>query len=119
MQLVFVYSVGSTTFDNVKGAVQKAIGGGSLCALCNITYGVVNEKEDWSAFVETLDTSPVYYHTDDMPADLKVWIEAEKVELPVVLEKTADAYRVIVPKSKLEACNSEPACLIKELKPFV
>lgn len=119
MQLVFVYSVGSTTFDNVKGAAQKLLGGGSLCALCNITYGVVNEKEDWSAFVATLDTPPVYYHTDDMPDDLQRWIAAEKVELPVVLEKTADAYRVIVPESKLEACNGEPECLIKELKPLV
>lgn len=43
MQLIFVYGVGSSAFENLKGAVQKAIGGGSLCALCNITYGVVNE----------------------------------------------------------------------------
>lgn len=72
-------------------------------------------KEDWSAFVETLDAPPVYHHTDDMPTELQEWIASEGIELPVVLEKTEDGYHVRVDKTALENCDGEPACLINHL----
>jgi hypothetical protein len=118
-KLIFVYSSGSSLFDDVSGAVRKAVGVGSLCSLCNITYGVIKQKEPWKEFVEQLKIDIEYYHSDEIPVDVQAFIKKNGILLPVVLMKSDDMYSVIVLADGIEACNGDPECLINKIKPYI
>lgn len=119
MQFVLVYSVGSSVLDDVKGVVQKAVGKGSVCALCNMTYGVATMKPEWREFVGSLENEPIVYHSDEIPQDVQVFLDSSSTKIPVVLEKLDEGYRVLITKSELDSCNKDVACLITKLKAFL
>jgi len=116
-QLVFIYKTGSGWIENAVGAAKKALGGESACALCNITHGPVREKSDWRVFLETLEPQPAFYHEDEIPDDVRKFLERTDTELPIVLEKNSKgSYRVAIGNRTLESCNGSPECLINAIK---
>jgi len=112
---VFIYSAKSDVLSNVPGAIKKIVGGKSACGLCNITNGPIREKKDWKEFFRSLARAELY-HSDEIPGDVQVFLEKEKVEIPVVLTRDRDSYSVQLSKNQLDACEGSVACLEKQLK---
>ena len=66
MQILFVYNANSSLIPGIFDVAKKATGN-SQCALCDITWGLVKEKEEWKAVDQNLGIPTAYYHRDDMP----------------------------------------------------
>lgn len=115
-QLVFIYKTESGFFEDLKGAAKKAVGGESVCALCNITHGVISEKDEWRAFLERQDPEPVFYHADDIPDRVQAHLQDHEISLPVVLRQDGAEFTVAADSQALSACRGTPSCLIDILQ---
>ena len=115
-QLIFIYKTKSGFFEDLKGAAKKAVGGESVCALCNITHGVLAEKEEWRAFVDKQDPEPVFYHTGDIPDRVRSFLGENNISLPVVLRQDGAEFGIAADAQELASCQGDPRCLIDILK---
>jgi hypothetical protein len=114
--LIFIYKTESGFFEDLKGAAKKAVGGKSVCALCNITHGVLSEKETWRAFVDKQDPEPVFYHADDIPDRVESFLDENNISLPVILRQDGAEFSVAADAQELTSCEGDPKCLIDILE---
>lgn len=115
-KLIFIYLVGSSLIENIPGAVKKAFGGGSVCTLCNATFGPIFEKKEWKAFRESLGGRAVVYHRNEVPAVLAESLKNEGITLPTVLTETDGGIRVLIGSEEIDGCKSDPKCLIRLIR---
>lgn len=117
-QLIFIYSAKSGVISNIPGAIVKAFGGMSGCALCNITHGSIKEKPAWVSFVASLSAPPIIYHTNEIPADIKEFLDKNALTLPVVLEQRGTTWGVVVTSDELNDCKGSVGELVRLLREF-
>jgi len=115
-RLIFIYKADSGILANLPGAVAKAFGGKSVCSLCNITHGSVTQKRSWTDFLKTLPEKPEVYHANEIPDQVKRFLDTHNIVLPVVLQQTDDELSLLVSPQELESCSGEPSCLIEKLE---
>lgn len=109
---IFIYSIGSGIIENIPGAISKAVGGKSSCALCTITHGPFFEKQSWGAFIQSLSVPVVFYHVNEIPQSIREYLDACAIKLPVVLKQTSDnAFETFILKEQLEKCEGSVECL--------
>jgi hypothetical protein len=117
-QWIFIYSAKGNLIADIAGAARKLIKGASLCSLCNITYGVATQKDEWRDFLENLTVPTKFLHSDEIPSDITEFIKKENVELPAVLENSQNEYKIIADSDFLAKCEGDPKCLINHLTPL-
>jgi hypothetical protein len=115
-QLIFIYAAKSDILSNVPGSIKKMLGGSSSCSLCNITHGAIKEKRTWSEFISTLSPAPIVYHKDEVTKEVQSYLTDNNVQLPVVLEKNENEYKVVFNHEKLNKCDGKEECLIELIK---
>lgn len=111
--LVFIYKARSSVLANLPGAVAKMFGGKSVCSLCNITHGPVQEKPVWEKFLSSLSEEPEVYHADEIPSDIQAFLDARKQDLPVVFKRKGATFDVVATHRDIERCDGDPTCLIR------
>jgi hypothetical protein len=98
--LVGVYNANGT----LGGELAYFIGarfGGSHCALCDITHGLVRERPGWKACRAQLRAPFDTYHLNDQPEDVRA---AYGGAAPVVLAETDDETVVLLGPRELATC---------------
>lgn len=76
------------------------------CALCDITHGLVREKDEWSRLAARLPVGFTAVHLDERDP---VVAEASRGQVPCVVATFDDgSARVVVEKEELESCDGDP-----------
>ncbi|MEX1027084.1 MAG: GTPase [Candidatus Paceibacterota bacterium] len=66
MKLLFVYNANSGILSSLKDTVHKAVSPDTYqCNLCKVTFGAVSMKEEWKAFVDSLQYDVAFLHSDE------------------------------------------------------
>jgi hypothetical protein len=101
VRLVGVYDADHT----LRGELSYWIGarlGRAHCALCDITHGLVRERDDWKqcrpSFAVPFDT----FHRDDQPEAVR---RAVGHALPAVVAETDEGVVALLDPAALEACH--------------
>jgi hypothetical protein len=115
-QLIFIYAADKGLIPDIKGAAQKLLKGKSNCSLCSITYNVVSEKDTWKQFINSIDPTPIFYHSNDIPKDILAFLAERQIKLPVVLKKLDSSYDTIITAKDMDAMDNNPNQLIEQIK---
>ncbi|MFQ5804395.1 MAG: hypothetical protein ACE5JQ_16010 [Candidatus Methylomirabilales bacterium] len=116
-RVIFVYDADSGALAAMWDSAKKVVGSENACALCSITHGAFAEKAEWSEIARSLGAPTVYYHRDDVPAELRDFIDQKSLVLPlVVFEREAGGYDVAVKAEMLKNCAGDPRRLKDKLE---
>lgn len=64
--LLFVYNADSGKLNALLDSAHKIVSPSTYnCQLCQLTYGLVNEKQAWKQFREQLEDEVVFLHRDE------------------------------------------------------
>ncbi|MGH9788005.1 MAG: hypothetical protein ACRD4U_04790 [Candidatus Acidiferrales bacterium] len=115
-KIIFVYSADSGPLAASLDSARKLANSDDACALCSITHGLLREKAEWRDIECRLGAPTAYYHRDDMPAEVRSFLQERSLPLPIVLfEKDGGDHEVAVPSDALKNCKGDPLCLKREL----
>lgn len=116
-RVIFIYNADSGILAAMWDSARKVVGSENACSLCSITHGIFTEKAEWSEIERSLGTRTVYYHRDDVPGELRDFIEHESLALPaVVIEREDGDYEVAVTADTLKICAGDPRRLKDKLE---
>ncbi|WP_456379741.1 hypothetical protein [Thiolapillus sp.] len=101
-QLLFVYNADSGAFNTLADIGHKIFSPGTYsCALCAITHGIFQEKEEWRSFAASLPLECVFLHRDEF---LRQHPDCQE-QLPAVFLHTADGLAPCLSAHKLKSCR--------------
>jgi len=70
--LLFVYNADSGKLNALLDSAHKIVSPSTYnCQLCQLTYGLMNEKQAWKAFREQLDEEVLFLHRDEFEKQYK------------------------------------------------
>ena len=70
--LLFVYNADSGKLNALLDSAHKIVSPSTYnCQLCQLTYGLVNEKQAWKQFREQLDEEVLFFHRDEFEKHYK------------------------------------------------
>ena len=101
---------------SLRGELAYWIGarfGRAHCALCDITHGLVRERDDWKARRAALPVPFVTYHRDDQPDAIRA---ATDGSVPAVVAETDDGIVTLLGRDDLEACTGSVDALVGALR---
>ena len=82
MKIIFVYNANSGFFNSILDIGHKVLSPKTYeCILCNLTYGLVNEKVEWKKYRESSKDEFEFLHKDEFEKKFK-----EKRDYPVILK---------------------------------
>ena len=82
MKIIFVYNANSGMVNTLLDIGHKIISPQTYeCNLCQITYGIVTEKEEWKKFRESSTDELEFLHKDEFEQKYQ-----QKREYPVILK---------------------------------
>ena len=82
MKIIFVYNAKSGFVNSILDIGHKVISPKAYeCNLCNMTYGVVSEKEEWKKFRESSKDELEFLHKDEFEKKYN-----SKREYPIILK---------------------------------
>lgn len=105
-KLIFVYNADSGKLNALMDSLHKVVNPSSYsCKLCELTYGLVEEKKQWRKFCENLDVETDFLHKDEF---LKIYASkfGHKFEFPVILAQTNKGLEVFLSKSEFDKINN-------------
>jgi len=103
-RLVGIYDADGTVLGELRYWLGARVGR-AHCALCDITHGLVREREDWRACRDELPVPFDTVHRDEVPDDVAVVVE----RLPAGCEE-------LLGPDDLEACAGDPAALVAAVR---
>ena len=116
-RVIFVYNADSGALAAMWDSAKKVVGSEKACTLCSITHGVFAEKSEWGEIDRSLGAPTVYYHRDDIPAEVRAFIDQKSLPLPlVVFEWEGGDYDVAITAETVKNCAGDPRRLKDELK---
>ncbi len=107
-RIVGVYDADHTVWGELRYFVGARLGR-THCALCDITHGLVRERDDWKRARARLDAPFVTFHRDDQPPEVR---QATTGVAPVVIAETSDGPVILLGPEDLEACAGSPERLM-------
>ncbi len=108
--LVGVYDADGSVLGELRYWVGARLGR-THCSLCDITHGLVREKEEWQGFCDQLPVPFSTVHRDAMPDDVSVAVAEAGGELPVVVARAAGRTQVVLGSDALASAGGEPEAL--------
>lgn len=101
--LVFVYNADSGLFNTLSDSVHKLISPETYnCNLCALTYGAFGMRDEWRAFLETLDASPEFLHRDELATVYGI----TGAPLPAVFRKAGESLQLLAGADAINACST-------------
>ena len=97
---------------SIRGELSYWIGarlGKRYCSLCDITHGLVRERDDWRECRDSLSVPIETVHRDQIPAEI---ISTVGSPLPVIMAVTTLRSFVLVSSGELKGCDGSPDKLI-------
>ena len=86
MKLIFVYNADSGLMNTLMDIGHKAISPQTYqCNLCDLTYGLFSENQQWRKFREESNTEMEFLHRDEFEQKYD-----RQFEYPVVLKQDRD-----------------------------
>lgn len=86
MKIIFVYNANSGAINTLLDIGHKILSPQTYeCNLCQITYGIVRETEEWKAFRESSTDELEFLHKDEFEEKYQ-----EKRDYPVILKMNKD-----------------------------
>ena len=112
-RLVGVYDADGTVLGEISYFVKARLGQ-AHCALCDITHGLVREREEWRAARDGLPVDFVTFHRDDQPEPVRA---VSGGRLPAVIAELTDGgHVVLLDGEELQSCGGDPVSLVAELR---
>ncbi len=116
-RVIFVYNADSGALAAMWDSAKKVVGSEKACTLCSIAHGVFAEKAEWGEIDRSLGAPAVYYHRDDIPAEVRAFIDQKSLPLPlVVFEWEGGDYDVAITAGTVKNSAGDPRRLKDELK---
>lgn len=107
--LLAVYDADGTIIGELSYFVGKRFGR-AHCGLCDITHGLVRERDDWRRHRAELPSPFETFHRDDQPAAVQA---ASGGVVPVIAAVTTDRGTVVLLQPEaIDRCAGSPARLI-------
>ena len=108
-RLVGVFNADGSALGELSYFLRARIGR-AHCALCDVTHGLIRERDDWRACRGRLPVLFATYHRDDQPDRIR---EASEGRAPVVAaELTGGDVVVLLGPDDLERCAGSPERLL-------
>ncbi len=103
MKIIFVYNANSGLINTVLDIRHKIISPETYnCNLCNITYGILKEKEEWKAFRESSNHELEFLHKDEFEKKYK-----QVREYPIILTSNKNnEFHELINKDELKKMKS-------------
>jgi len=102
IQLLFVYNADSGAFNKLADMAHKIFSPDTYsCALCSITHGIFQEKEQWRTFVASLPLACRFVHRDEFLLQHPEF----QGQLPAIFQASADTLRVCLSADQLKSCH--------------
>ncbi len=90
--IIFVYNADSGKLNAAFDIAHKLISPSTYnCQLCEMTYGVLNERDSWKTFRESVSDELVFLHRDEFEKQYD-----QKFDYPVVLRKEGEVLKVLL-----------------------
>ncbi|MEL6578274.1 MAG: GTPase [Cyanobacteria bacterium J06621_12] len=99
MKLVFVYNANSGWVNTLIDIGHKAISPQTYeCSLCDLTFGLLTEHQQWKQFRETSSTEMEFLHKDEFEQKYKKY--SGQFKYPVILQEDNNL-RVVISHAEL------------------
>ncbi len=109
--LIFVYNANSGIFNSISDTAHKIISPSTYqCNLCKITYGIVNEKDEWKSFISNLPYKTNFLHKKEFNKKYP----NVKEKLPVIFENSKGKLRLVISSDEINKCKD-----INDLKKLI
>ena len=103
-QLLFVYNADAGLFNTVTDIAHKLLSPSTYrCNLCALTHGTFQVREEWVAFLDTLEADCEFVHRDEF---VKAHPGHADAQLPAVLAKTSGGPVILIDAARLGSCGS-------------
>lgn len=119
-KLIFVYNANSGKFNAWLDSAHKILSPSTYqCRLCDLTYGVFKENEEWARFRESLKTTSnvqdlEFLHIDEFEQQYKSkWLP--KYEYPLILTASDDGLEIFMSAVEMQQLDTTSA-LINDIK---
>lgn len=110
-RLILVYDGDSGLGAMLLDVVKKAVGRED-CALCEITYGPLGKRREWTACAARLGIAVEELHRDQLLPDWGI----TRQQLPCVLARVADERpSILLARDEIAACHGSVEALERRL----
>lgn len=112
MKVIFVYNANSGLVNTLLDIGHKVISPDTYnCNLCQMTYGLINERKEWKEFRESSKHEMEFLHKDEFESKYNM-----KREYPIILKvNESNKMEEIIGTNELNKMKSVEE-LIKRLK---
>ncbi|MDH5516804.1 MAG: hypothetical protein OEY36_03165 [Gammaproteobacteria bacterium] len=101
-KLIFVYNADSGLFNTVTDIAHKIFSPSTYgCQLCAITHSAFSVRDEWKAFIESLDSELEFLHRDEW---LRLYPQITD-ELPAVF-RVNETLKVLISAQEISRCDS-------------
>ena len=101
--LIFVYNADSGIFNSISDTANKIISPSTYrCNLCKITYGIVNEKDEWKSFISNLPYKINFLHKNEFNKKYP----NVKEKLPAVFKILGNKTILLISADEINKCKS-------------
>jgi hypothetical protein len=109
-KLVFVYNADSGLFNTLADMAHKIVSPETYnCQLCKLTYGNIGMREQWKAYLDTIDAELVFLHRDEF---FKQYRE-NAMALPAMFLDRDGVVDLFMSEAEINACQSLDALIEK------
>jgi len=109
--LVFVWNADTGWHNALMDSLHKVISPQTYsCTLCQLTHGLAGPKNQWSAFLKTIDRPAECYHRDEFQRT-PIAEQFPSLELPAVLIATSDRWQILLSRDEIGQCKDLEALL--------
>lgn len=108
MELILVYNAESGFFNAFKDGLHKIVSPSTYqCNLCALTYGRINMKEEWKAFIEDLGVPSEFLHRDDFLKKLESHPhDVVNVEFPAIFLNKDGKIGLLIAQNEINQCKT-------------
>ncbi len=115
MKLLFIYNANSGIVNSLLQGAHKFVSPKTYnCRLCELTFGVFAEREEWKDFRETSAIEMIFMHKDEFLKQYRSkWLP--KYNFPVILSEEDNQLHIFINSEALNEIESDSE-LIENIK---
>ena len=105
--LLFVYNADSGKLNALLDTAHKIVSPSTYnCQLCQLTYGLVNEKQGWKQFREQLQDDVLFLHRDEFEKQYH-----QKLKYPFLAKVENENIKVLLSAEEMSAIEDTEALI--------